>query len=1140
MSNMEERLNVSSHRPTFLTPYRRRVQSLLHSLISEGTAQFYSDACRILHSDPPLKTTAHLVGHLCREVESSVREVLTKLPEAKDLLVSEEKSTHGSMFEKCVKCEHPHPEREKFGPSHRAQIDAILTALELRQHPEAETWRRLPKRGWHKVAHREKLNFPRIVDDEFHARFEDFTRVLHTVLDAAEARYTEVLEWLLPLAKRPPSSEGDAKLLATYLAPGVAALNHVFDALSKEWLAPLKNHDVFSHPPGPLVYEDGSFSFRSWPHARYLQRVAPEMPGEVTAIIEDLSSTENELLEADLIEVALALPPTDAERVARRTLSWLKAHKWHTPRFSDALGRLVTYLWKGGRREFALNLLRVALELSPPDGAESRRAPEARTTLDWCYAKLVEATIPSIAQGGAKDADLAVDLLLDLIASSKGETRQRVRYELSGEIDPGFHEPLEVLCASLIKLLTNRIEEQGQFLHHTIERLESLESPLFRRVALHLLRLHGKLAPGLVLERVTDVDRLTDGAVAKEMMNLIRDQLTNFADEEQEVILSAVSDAARRRSGLDIDDPSFDDEGGLFSFEYELHRSLHRLREALPAEWRRKYEELLGRYGEPLTDEPTVAIPRPLPTFLEPAELAELSDEHLFDYLRDHARQWNERKGPSISYLAERLRRAVHLDLHRFSRLASEYRYEHPTYAAGIAQGLGEALHELHTSDLDALETDENVNANHANTTEPDWDSMLDLAAWIANQKSPPLPNVNPEDWRRARRSAISLAEMVFITRAPHLSHVLRAWWIIQAQLSDPDPSPEREPEDLNDLNNVGFRSVRGTALSAAINAASIWKRREGQIELLDTIYLTLQERAQPGIEPSLAVRSILAERFSQLCAIDERVAREIATALFLPNTTKNSDHLILWRAFLKWNHASARPYRILDSSYELALGNLGIEEEHDIELGKHLAHLAIRGECDFRKNNSQLQRFVERAASSVRSRTLRSIGWAIRKHEGPISDDLQYHLCALWDWWVPHSLASGDPSDLATFGLWFTSPHFDPDWLLTELERALKATHGTIDWDHEVIEKLVGLADDYPAATAAALALLADADDPLPVQLRSQAILKILAKLTGTEADLEARKIGSKLLTKHAVAYADLPWAELDGDRADRRDATS
>lgn len=1136
MSNMEERGNVASHRPTFRTPQHRRVESLLHRLISEGTAQFYSDACRILHSDPPLKTTAHLVGHLCREVESSVREVLAQLPEAQDVFVSEQKSA----IEKRAKPEHQLIKTEPRGPSHRAQIDAILTALELRQHPEAETWHRLRKRGWHKIAHREKLGHPRIVDDEFYALFEDFTRVLHTVLDAAEAQYTEVLEWLLPLATRPPASEGDAKLLATYLAPGVAALNHVFDALSKEWLAPLKRHDVFSHPPGPLVYEDGSFSFRPWPHARYLQRVAPEMPDEVSAIIEALSPTANELLEADVIEVALALPPTDAERVARRTLSWLKAHKWHTPRFSDALGRLVTHLWKGGRREFALNLLRVALELFPPDDAESRGAPEARTTVDWCYTKLVQATIPSIAQSDAKDADLAVDLLLDLIASSKGEPRQRVRYELSGEIDPGFHEPLEVLCASLIKLLTNRIEEQGQFLHHTIERLESLESSLFRRVALHLLRLHGKLAPGLVLERVTDVDRLTDGAAAKEMMNLIRDQLANFADEEQEVILSAVSDAARHRSGLDIDDPSFDDEGGFSSFEHELHRSLHHLREALPAEWRRKYEQLLGRYGEPLTDEPTIAVPRRLPTFLEPAELAELSDEHLFDYLRDHARQWNERRGPSISSLAERLRRAVHLDLHRFSRLASEYRYEHPTYAAGIAQGLGEALHELHTSDLDALETDENVNANHDNTTEPDWDSMLDLAAWIANQKSPPLPNVNPEDWRRARRSAISLAEMVFITRAPHLSHVLRAWRIIQAQLSDPDPSPEREPEDLNDLNNVGFRSVRGTALSAAINAASIWKRREGQIELLDTIYLTLQERAQPGIEPSLAVRSVLAERFSQLCAIDERVAREIATSLFSPNTTGSSDHLTLWRVFIKWNRASAASYRILESSYELALENLGIEEQHDIELGKHLAQLAMHGELTFRSHDGQLQRFVERAASSVRSRTLSSIGWAIRGTEVPIPEDVRDRLCAIWNWWVPHSLASGDPSDLSTFGYWFTTHHFDPEWLLAELERALKATHGAIDWDHEVIEKLVGLADDYPAATAAALALLADADDPWPVQRSSREILKILAKLTGTEADLEARKIGSKLLTKHAVAYADLPWVALDGDRADRRDATS
>lgn len=1136
MSNMEERGNVASHRPTFRTPQHRRVESLLHRLISEGTAQFYSDACRILQSDPPLKTTAHLVGHLCREVESSVREVLAQLPEAQDVFVSEQKSA----IEKRAKPEHQLIKTEPRGPSHRAQIDAILTALELRQHPEAETWRRLPKRGWHKVAHREKLNFPRIVDDEFHARFEDFTRVLHTVLDAAEARYTEVLEWLLPLAKRPPSSEGDAKLLATYLAPGVAALNHVFDALSKEWLAPLKKHDVFSHPPGLLVYEDGSFSFRSWPHARYLQRVAPEMPDEVSAIIEALSPTANELLEADLIEVALALPPTDAERVARRTLSWLKAHKWHTPRFSDALGRLVTYLWKGGRREFALNLLRVALELSPPDDAESRRAPEARTTLDWCYAKLVEATIPSIAQGGAKDADLAVDLLLDLIASSKGETRQRVRYELSGEIDPGFHEPLEVLCASLIKLLTNRIEEQGQFLHHTIERLESLESPLFRRVALHLLRLHGKLAPGLVLERVTDVDRLTDGAVAKEMMNLIRDQLTNFADEEQEVILSAVSDAARRRSGLDIDDPSFDDEGGLFSFEYELHRSLHRLREALPAEWRRKYEELLGRYGEPLTDEPTVAIPRPLPTFLEPAELAELSDEDLFDYLRDHARQWTERKGPSISYLADKLRQIVQADLLRFGRLAREFRHEHPTYASYVMVGLSEALRRLNKWKAEPTDVRGSRPESLPDESEIDRSSILELANWVAGQGSPDGVDVNASDWQLARRRAIELAEAVFSSAAPQPLHAQTAWRVIVAQLNDPHPPAGKEPTDLDELAASGDRSIRGAALTAAISMGLIWKQTQGEREILYSIYHTLKGRAQPEIEPSLAVRSILAQHFTYLCAVDEHVAGEIATSLFSPNTTGSSDHLTLWRVFIKWNRASAASYRILESSYELALGNLGIEEEHDIELGKHLAHLAIRGECDFRKNNSQLQRFVKRAASSVRSRTLRSIGWAIRKDEGPISDDLQYRLCALWDWWVPHSLASGDPSDLSAFGLWFTTHHFDPEWLLAELERALKATHGTIYWDHEVIEKLVGLADDYPAATAAALALLADADDPLPVQLRSQAILKILAKLTGTEADLEARKIGSKLLTKHAIAYADLPWAELDGDRAERRDATS
>jgi hypothetical protein len=48
----------------------------LHNLIGQGSAAFYKDACRIINMDPPLESTTHIVAHLFREIESSLRDVL--------------------------------------------------------------------------------------------------------------------------------------------------------------------------------------------------------------------------------------------------------------------------------------------------------------------------------------------------------------------------------------------------------------------------------------------------------------------------------------------------------------------------------------------------------------------------------------------------------------------------------------------------------------------------------------------------------------------------------------------------------------------------------------------------------------------------------------------------------------------------------------------------------------------------------------------------------------------------------------------------------------------------------------------------------------------------------------------------------
>jgi len=53
--------------------YRPLIRNRLRHLVSAGTAEFYDDACKQMDMNPPLPTATHTVGHLLREIESSLR-----------------------------------------------------------------------------------------------------------------------------------------------------------------------------------------------------------------------------------------------------------------------------------------------------------------------------------------------------------------------------------------------------------------------------------------------------------------------------------------------------------------------------------------------------------------------------------------------------------------------------------------------------------------------------------------------------------------------------------------------------------------------------------------------------------------------------------------------------------------------------------------------------------------------------------------------------------------------------------------------------------------------------------------------------------------------------------------------------------
>jgi hypothetical protein len=65
----------------FTYPEQAQIAQKLKNLVGPGAAAFYKDACWLMELEPPLESTTHLVGHLLREIESSLRSVLKSVQE---------------------------------------------------------------------------------------------------------------------------------------------------------------------------------------------------------------------------------------------------------------------------------------------------------------------------------------------------------------------------------------------------------------------------------------------------------------------------------------------------------------------------------------------------------------------------------------------------------------------------------------------------------------------------------------------------------------------------------------------------------------------------------------------------------------------------------------------------------------------------------------------------------------------------------------------------------------------------------------------------------------------------------------------------------------------------------------------------
>ena len=160
---------------SFRDQRQERIYRLLR-LIGDGPAAFFRDACKFMDSPLDFHSTTHLIGHLMREVEGALRDVLA-----------------------------PHvPDGEN---QHRREIQSILSILVIPEdHPAAQLWLRLPGRGGlQSRAHRDAQFMPRLIDDRFLRDWDSLLVILDYVLEKFEQTYLtyhDILDELLNVQHR--------------------------------------------------------------------------------------------------------------------------------------------------------------------------------------------------------------------------------------------------------------------------------------------------------------------------------------------------------------------------------------------------------------------------------------------------------------------------------------------------------------------------------------------------------------------------------------------------------------------------------------------------------------------------------------------------------------------------------------------------------------------------------------------------------------------------------------------------------------------------------------------------------------------------------------------------------------------------
>lgn len=1103
-----------------LKPREERIHRRL-LLVGPGVAAFYLDACRLMALDEPLETTTHLVSHLLREIESALRSVLAPMAIAR----SSPPTTETGNASKKSKTD----EAEK----HKRQIKLILMALNIPEDDSvARAWLNLSGSenpyALHSRAHRDGLAGPRRVDANFRQFWDQIQDVLDAVLDRFEARYLDWVKTVQELVGRQSPTAAEAKTLRQQVPNDPKLLRYFAERASPAWLTFLR--------------DEGFFTRVVWPWSVYLARVAQlgerSAQEQVTEILLQDDNDEQYAVALDMATAALALPADLAARLAAKLSAWMSGQSRLGGLLPDQLGALISHLAKGGEHDSALHLARAVLAVVP-DPKETGFRTSRGTSDDHHYERVLQEHLPDLLKvTPARCLEMLCDLLRDAVQLSVAGSDPEHVHDFSTiwrhaiedsaqDLSPSVVQGVRGLLVSSLRDAAERVVgDQLMSAEEVVGLLGNYQWSIFRRTALHVLRLVPSAAPQLVRDRLLDHEQFAnpyDSRLLHEYALLLRDQFKHLSSPERTTLLGWIDrgpdpDRVKMRYEENWERPFTAEDAEAYRKRWQQNR-LALIRDDLPPDWQLGYQQLVAELGDPEHPEfqsYSSGVQSGPGSPISASELAALAPGELVERIVNFDAAWAPGGGisaPSPAGLAGELRLAVSANPERFVPEIRRVQQLSPAYVYGVISGLDEA----------------------ARQNRPfDWGPVLELCLWAVNQ--PRSPSGGPEDdpfdvdrgWRSTRRAVAHLLWTAPGSQnAPAFELRELLWSALLPLTTDPEPDEGYEKRYLEGSGpaHLSINTVRAEALHAVVRYA-LWVRTHlersggavsGQgFDRMPEVRKVLDAHLDQDAEPSLAVRSVYGQWLPWLHSIDEQWVLANLSRIFPPDDALRRPWTAAWGTYIIFNHPYDSVFPVLSGEYaraieRLADGEMNLErhDRADEHLAEHLVVLYARGHISLDEDGSLIVRLFEQADARVRAHAMETAGRLLRRDDAAIPADVIERLKRLWEWRLNTTRTSSEENraELSAFWCWFTSRTVDGSWALVQLGTVLRLI-GHLEHDYDVPERLVELAVNHPLQTLECLHLMIEGtkDEWRPYQWRDEArrILQI-AKQSGDPTVLEA-----------------------------------